>query len=62
MVICYQNFSDLVQEKYVLTDWEIFLKFKGEGWDFAKLLRSLEQFIQTVQWKVRTMFGNRMFF
>ena len=44
------------------SDWEKLLKFEAEGWEFAKLLRSLEQFIQTVQWKVRTMFGNRMFF
>ena len=27
---------------------EIFLKFEAEGWEFAKFLSSLEQFIQTV--------------
>ena len=30
-------------------------KLKAEGWEFAKSLRSLEQFIQTV-WKIRTIF------
>ena len=28
-------------------DREFFLKFKAEGQEFAKVLRSLEQFIQT---------------
>ena len=41
-------------------DREFFLKFEAEGREFAKFLRSLEQFIQTV--KVRTIFGNRMLF
>ena len=41
---------------------EKLLKFKAEGRAFAKYLRSLEQFIQTVQWKVRTIFGKRMLF
>ena len=31
------------------SDWEKLLKFKGEGREFAKFLRSLEQFIQTVK-------------
>ena len=31
------------------TDWEKFLKFEAEGREFAKILRSLEQFIQTVK-------------
>ena len=35
-----------------------FLKFKAEGRELAKTLRSLEQFIRTV--KGQTMFGNRM--
>ena len=30
------------------SDWENLLKFEAEGWEFAKFLRSLEQFIQTV--------------
>ena len=28
---------------------EKLLKFEAEGWEFAKVLRSLEQFIQTVK-------------
>ena len=31
------------------SDREKLLKFKVEGWEFAKFLRSLEQFIQTVK-------------
>ena len=31
------------------TDREKLLKFEAEGVEFAKILRSLEQFIQTVQ-------------
>ena len=42
------------------SDREFFLKFEAEGPEFAKVLRSLEQFIQTV--KVRTIFGNRIIF
>ena len=34
------------------------MKFEAEGREFAKFLRSLEQFIQTV--KVGTIFGNIM--
>jgi len=30
-------------------DREIFLKFKADGREFAKTVRSLEQFIQTVK-------------
>ena len=30
-------------------DWEKLLKFEAEGREFAKFLRSLEQFIQTVK-------------
>ena len=31
------------------SDQEILLKFETEGQEFAKILRSLEQFIQTVK-------------
>ena len=31
------------------SDWEKLLKFEAEGREFAKILRSLEQFIQTVK-------------
>ena len=40
MVFCYQNCS---------SDRANLLKFEAEGRDFAKLLWSLEQFIQTVK-------------
>ena len=36
-------------EKKCSSDREKLLKFEAEGREFAKLLRSLEQFIQTVQ-------------
>ena len=35
--------------KNCFSDWGKLLKFKAEGQEFAKYLRSLEQFIQTVQ-------------
>ena len=31
------------------SDWEKPLKLDAEGWEFARFLRSLEQFIQTVK-------------
>ena len=37
------------------------LKFDAVDQEFAKILRSLEQF-SFKQWKVRTIFGNRMLF
>ena len=40
MVFCYQNCS---------SDWEKLLELEAEGLEFAKYLRSLEQFIQTVK-------------
>ena len=45
MVFCYHNCSDLLWEKIVL----VIKKFEAEGGEFAKILRSLEQFIQTVK-------------
>ena len=39
-VFCHQNCS---------SDQEKLLKFEVEGGEFAKILRSLEQFIQTVK-------------
>ena len=47
MVFCYQNCSDLLWEK--ISDKEKLLKFEAESREFAKVLRSLEQFIQTVK-------------
>ena len=42
------------------SDREKLLKFKDEGWEFSKILRSREQFIQTV--KGRTSFVTECFF
>ena len=42
------------------SDREKFLKFEVEGREFAKCLRSPEQFILTI--KGQNNFGNRMFF
>ena len=39
-------------------DQEELLRFEAEGREFAKILRSLEKFIQTV----KTIFDNRMLF
>ena len=49
MVFCYQNCSDLQWEKNCSSDREKLLEFEAEGREFAKFLRSLEQFIQTVK-------------
>jgi hypothetical protein len=40
MVFCYQ---------YCSSDREKLLKFKAEGQEFAKILRSLEKFVRTVK-------------
>ena len=52
--------SDLLREKKCSIDEEKFLKFKAEGWELIKCLRSLEQFILTV--KCQYMPWNRMLF
>ena len=50
MVFCYQNCSDLsTVRKNCSSDREKILKFEAEGQEFAKFLRSLKQFIQTVK-------------
>ena len=49
MVFCYQNCPDLLLKKNCSSDREKVLKFEAEGREFAKFLRSLEQFIQTVK-------------
>ena len=49
MVFCNQNYSHLLWEKSCCSGWEKLLKFEAEGQEFAKLLRSLEQFVQTVK-------------
>ena len=48
MVFCYQNCSDLLRKKSS-SDQEKLLKLEAEGRGFAKIIRSLEQFIQTVK-------------
>ena len=53
MVFCNQNCSDLhTMRKKCSNDREKLLKFETEGQEFAKFLRSLEQFIQTEQFLV----------
>ena len=51
MLFCYQNCSDLQWEKNCSSDRVNLLKFEAEGWEFAKNLRLIEQFIQTVKGK-----------
>ena len=51
MVFYYRNCSDPLWEKNVLVIERNLLKFEAEDWEFAKFLRSVEQFIQTVQFK-----------
>ena len=46
LLFCYQNCSDLLWQKKCSSDREKLLKFKAEGREFAKILRSLKQFIQ----------------
>ena len=46
MVFCHQN---CYVRKNCSSDQEELLKFKSEGREFAKFLRSLEQFIQIVK-------------
>ena len=41
--------------------WNIFLKFKADGREFRKKLRSLERFIQTVKGQ-KKFYGNIMRF
>ena len=48
-VFCYQNCFDLLWEQNWSSEWEKLFKFKAEGREFAKFLRSLEQFIQTMK-------------
>ena len=49
MVFCYQNCSGLLWEEIDLVIEKKVLKSKAEGQEFAKMLRSLEQFVQTVK-------------
>ena len=58
IVFCLQNCSDLLLEKIVLAIKKKCLKFEAEGQEFAKKIRSQEQFIQTV----RPIFETECFF
>ena len=49
MVFCYQNCAEPTVRNNCSSDREKLLKFEAEGREFAKFLRSLEQFIQTVK-------------
>ena len=48
-------------EKKFSSDPEKKLKFQADGQEFATILRSLKQFIQTVQWKASTVFETECF-
>jgi hypothetical protein len=58
MVFCFQNCSDLLREKNCSSDREKALKFEAEGQEFANILISLEQFIQTVKFLLTECFFN----
>ena len=60
IVLTYILWEKIVLVIVLFSDQEKLLKFEAEGREFAKILRSLEQFIQTV--KVQNNFGNRMLF
>jgi hypothetical protein len=45
----FNDFLTLLWEKKILVIKKKLLKFEAEGGEFAKILRSLEQFIQTVK-------------
>ena len=60
MVFCYKIVLTYCEKKIVLVIKKSFPGLEAEGREFAKVLRSIEQFIQTV--KFRSIFGNRMLF
>ena len=49
MVFCYKKLFWPIARKNCSSDREKILKFEAEGREFAKILRSLEQFVQTVK-------------
>ena len=53
MVLCYQNCSDLLWGKIIRK----ISNSRPSASNFIFFSRSLEQFVWTVQWKVRTIFG-----
>ena len=60
MAFCFPKLFRLTVRKNCSSDREKLWKFEAEGREFAKFLRSQEQFIQTV--KGQNNFGNRMLF
>jgi hypothetical protein len=48
-------------EKKCSSDRDTLLKFEAEGKEFAKILRSLEQFIQTVKGQNNFLYQNAFF-
>ena len=49
MVFCYQNSSEPTVRKRCSSNRENLWKFEAEGQEFSKILRSLEQFVQTAK-------------
>ena len=49
LVFCYQHCFDLLWQKNVLVIQKKILKIEAEGWEFAKILKLLEQIIWTVK-------------
>ena len=49
LVFCFQIFFWPTLKKKMFLWLRTFLKFEAESWEFANILRSLEQFIQTVK-------------
>ena len=57
MVFCYQNCSEPIVRKNCSSERAKVLKFEAEGREFAKILRSLEQFEgQNNFWKHNVFF------
>ena len=55
MVFCSQICSDLLWEEIVLVIEKKILKFEAEGGEFAKFLRSLEQFMEVISNKLEQL-------
>ena len=60
MVFCYQNCSDLLREKIVLVIEKNFWNSRLKAENFQNFWDHLNNLFK--QWKVRTIFGNRMLF
>ena len=60
MVFCYQNCSDLLWEIIVLVNEKNFWNLRLKAENFQNFWDHLNNLFK--QWKVRTIFGNRMLF